>query len=1399
MKIKCKRLLSAVLSCTLAMCSVCVYADSSTSAPVTISVGKTSDCDFTSIQAAINSIKGMPMDRSRATIKIAPGVYNEEITVDKPYISFVNSGKAEVVITYDKANGHTDQSKNFGTDKTATVTVNENATGFTAKDITFVNSYNIDEPDNDVRKQTQAVALETLADKVVLENCRMIGRQDTLYLKGASKGQTVYGSANNARVYIKDSYIEGTVDFIFGDATAYFDNCDLKLMNYKNGGHFTAPNTTLFNVGYVFNNCRLAVDDSYTEDMASKIDLGRPWQCDAAYPNSGSNSVFINCALPDIMKSEGFSTWDETTMVSKMRFYEYGSTDSTGHILDLSKRADFVRVLTAEQAESFNAYNVLKGSDGWNPASDKGSTGICDVTLNSYDISVPQGETYELKAIALPMENKGTIEYSSADENIAKIDEKGIITGVKTGSTRVYAAAENGMSAYADVNVTAPRTAFPEIASLGLGNESKAVVGQTLKAEYSYKLASDNSIDAAKIRWYAVKGNDKIIIKEGTGDFYKSYELTKQDIGYKIMIEVFPATVTTYGEYGTPASYTTADAVTAKGNETGPLYRNGFDKGTEGWTADGPWNKLDNGYNSFIAAGCPDDSTCTLVYDNGGWDNIKFEGRFRFNPEKKGLASTGFYNIYINYNKETDSGYMVKLGRGSNTKSIILYLCKVVNGVETVLAKDDTSLKGNIYQNSGEDNPYFSVTLSKENGKISTSFFIEGTKKAFATLTAEDSEPLTAGTIALRAGGDEDVVMADSISIVNTADDDKAAKIKLYLMGDSTAKYYGDDNTIGGWGEYLINYLDSDVELINKAEGGRSARSYLNQGRLKEVLNEVNPGDYVFIQFGTNDQRTDDAAFLEHSVVLGEPDANGIYPSMAATLTKTPEKLYNSYKNTEYPYGEMFYPYESGTFKWYMKQHVDAIKKSGAIPVLLTPMCRIFFDSEGKITPHFGEKDGYITAVKQLAEEENILCLDMFDITKALYEQYGILTTQGLHNIKEDGTVDLTHYNKFGANLIASKMADVIKDSGLTIGNHIVASDIAVDRTQSLKTADLFILGGTSASGDDNTDYAVNAGGYGDYIQKYISDKVTVKNLAVTGATAKSYANTDEYKKYIEELSEGDYVIINFGSNDGDDFASENEYYNYSYPSSDINASNSFAYYIYNNYIKPAEEKKAVIILLTPAAERSFENGEYKEKDNPYVQNVIDIVKSKSYFYVNLNDVTKNLYTTMGEEGSKVLNAIDRNKGISAEVLSEFGAETVAKRILTMLQSSSSSLKDYINKDAIEAKTVMTRAEFVTMAMDIIDKSEKTDNNFADVAKGKPYEMPIAAAKNMGIVKAKDTKNNFDPEGKLTGDFAKSVIENIMIYKGSKADMTDVYDLLKGDVSYEIGIYAVDRLYEVLK
>lgn len=1357
---------------------------------LTITVGKGSDYDYTTVQSAIDSIKAIPTEKSPVTIEIASGTYEETVSINKPYVHITHKGDAEdVVITYDKANGNADAAKNFGTDNTGTVMVGSNATGFKAENITVQNSYNI----GTKNAQVQAVAFSSMADKVVLENCRFIGRQDTLYLRGASKGQTNYGSANNARTYLNNCYIEGTVDYIFGDGTAYFDKCNLKMMSYSNGGHFTAPNTTLFNIGYVFNNCNLTVDETATAEILGKIDLGRPWQCDKAYPNYGSNSVFINCTLPDNINKEGFSKWDNGTVLNKVRFYEYNSKDSKGRAVDTSSRADFVKQLTQQQAKQYNSYNVLAGEDGWNPALSSGTRDVCDITLNSYDISLPMDETFTLKPFTLPVKANTNITYTSSDENIATVDAKGVIKAKVMGECKITATTQTGMTACANVTVTAERTALPVLKSLSIEKDDAISVGQKLKAVYSYELETDNGADAANIRWYAVYGDKKVLIKEGVGEYFQSYEVEPKDVGYNIMAEVMPATKTTYGEYGKTGSYTTKAKVTGNDSTPATFYRGNFDT-LSGWTAKNKWDIISNGYNNFATADCENGSTCMLTNDKGtDWNNVNFEGRFRFNPEGKGLTSEGFFNIYTNYNK--DSYYKLTLGRGSNTKSVKLYIYKNDGTGEVLLGKDETSLKNNIYQNSGKDNPYFYVSFSKSGDDLTARVRFEGQTKPTAILTAKETgESLKAGTVAMEAGGASHIVLIDSVSVESAEESDDSNKTRIFILGDSTVKYYGDDNTIGGWGEYLVNYFDADsVKFINKAEGGRSTRSFINQGRLAEAMSEVRKGDYVFIQFGTNDQRTDNNAFMEHSVALGTPDANGIYPTVAGVKSKTPDSIFNFYKDTDYPYSETFYSYNTGTFKWYLDQYINAVKQAGGTPVLLTPACRIFFDSDGKITSHFGENDGYVTAVRQVAQEQNIELIDMFNITKELYESYGVFTTQGLHNIKEDGSVDLTHYNKFGANLIAGKMAEAIKNLNLSgISENVVASNKEVSKTDSLKSANLVIVGGKGAAGDNEGDYTVDGAGFGNYIGSFLSDKITVKNFAQTDATAKSFTRSDKYKEFLNSFKEGDYVMIAFTN---EDKYTSDDIEHYSSPYGNIDTTGSYEQFIYYSYVKPVLDKKAVPVLVTPYYERVEKNGQLTYTENPYVNAVKEVVVEKQLFFVNMYDITKNLYDKMGAEGSKVLNAYDKDGKICGDTFSTFGAETMAKQILTALKQSSASLKDYINDTKLSAVSYMTRADFAYMVVDVLGCEITNGNSFADVSKGKYYQGAVATAKNLGLITAKDG-NNFYPEEPVTDDFLKEVIDRALKYKKSKADFSSVYALAKGNVSNEIGIYAIDKLNE---
>lgn len=283
-----------------------------------VTVGTGGSYDYTSIQDALDANESSAAEP--LILLIAPGTYTEKVTVDKPWVSFqpMYSDGGEIVIeesyyssnTFDADGTFVPQDDyDLGTDQCGTVLLTANATGFSASGITFQNSYNVVDHTGE-GEQTPAVAFGSAADKVYLKDCRFIGRQDTLYLHGAG-----------SRVQVENCYIEGTVDFVFGDADAYFVNSELHMAGFagRDTGYFTAANTKKGNTGLVFNNCTLTVDESYGD--GSRVTLGRPWQTEIytetardeegnsyltsydknrkspTYENTSSAVTFIECTM----------------------------------------------------------------------------------------------------------------------------------------------------------------------------------------------------------------------------------------------------------------------------------------------------------------------------------------------------------------------------------------------------------------------------------------------------------------------------------------------------------------------------------------------------------------------------------------------------------------------------------------------------------------------------------------------------------------------------------------------------------------------------------------------------------------------------------------------------------------------------------------------------------------------------------------------------------------------------------------------------------------------------------------------------------------------------------------------------------------------------------------------
>ena len=283
-----------------------------------------------------------------------------------------------------------------------------------------------------------------------------------------------------------------------------------------------------------------------------------------------------------------------------------------------------------------------------------------------------------------------------------------------------------------------------------------------------------------------------------------------------------------------------------------------------------------------------------------------------------------------------------------------------------------------------------------------------------------------------------------------------AGAVNVFLAGDSTVKDYSaggmwssnQTRNEGAWGEFLQNFFNSAVSVQNYANGGRSTRNFINEGSLEKIAQKISKGDYLFVQFGHNDC-SNSAGYLEDRYVpLGTPDASGKYPVSEGKKVKTPD----SYKSK---YGDNFYAYDSGgSFKWYLKQYIDVAKNAGATPVLVTPVSRLYF-TDGKIRPHHDSTDtqtgtqttsgnAYVEAVRQLAQEENVILIDGFEITKALYEKAFADGSNDAYARELMSQGESTHNNKLGGFVIAGEFAKAIKKQIPALAKSVVRPKKAI-------------------------------------------------------------------------------------------------------------------------------------------------------------------------------------------------------------------------------------------------------------------------------------------------------------------------------------------------------------------
>ena len=284
---------------------------------------------YKTVQEAINAAPQTTSLAKPWIIGVKSGVYPEVVYIqrEKRFVHLVGEGAATTKITAALAAKTIGaDGKPLGTFRTATVQID--ADDFTFEKITLENA---------AGPVGQALAVRIDGDRVTFRDCRFLGWQDTIL-------------ANRGRHYFKRCFISGATDFIFGGATAYFDECEIRC---DGDGYITAASTPREQAyGFVFSHCVIS-----GSKPALRTYLGRPWR-------DFGMTAFLNTEMSDVVRTEGWHNWGKPEREKTARYSEFGCTGA-GALSD--KRVSWAHPLSGKEAASLTPEIVLGGSDGWLP------------------------------------------------------------------------------------------------------------------------------------------------------------------------------------------------------------------------------------------------------------------------------------------------------------------------------------------------------------------------------------------------------------------------------------------------------------------------------------------------------------------------------------------------------------------------------------------------------------------------------------------------------------------------------------------------------------------------------------------------------------------------------------------------------------------------------------------------------------------------------------------------------------------------------------------------------------------------------------------------------------------------------------------------------------------------
>jgi lysophospholipase L1-like esterase len=411
----------------------------------------------------------------------------------------------------------------------------------------------------------------------------------------------------------------------------------------------------------------------------------------------------------------------------------------------------------------------------------------------------------------------------------------------------------------------------------------------------------------------------------------------------------------------------------------------------------------------------------------------------------------------------------------------------------------------------------------------------------------------------------------------------------LILVGDSTVRNGKDDGQgLGpagpwGWGRPIEDYFDPRrINVVNRAVGGLSSRTYLTSGHWQRTLAFVKRGDVVVMQFGHNDA----------SPVNDERRARGTLRGIGDE-SEDIDNLLTGQRETVHTYG------------WYLRRFIADIRARGATPIVCSPVPFKRWDADGKVRRAHAEYGGW---AGQLARHEQVGFIDLNEVAAARYDALGREAVLRLFpRVTPEETV---HTNLAGARLNAEVVVaglralgvpvllGALNDKGRAIAplddaRPVVAATAAPQRpANDLPT--LFLVGDSTVKSGGKDGMV----GWGERIAPYFdAARVNVVNHAIGGRSSRTFYTEGRWARVLEQLRPGDAVLIQFGHNDGGRIGDPAMKGRASGPGTGaetvidhksdggVEAVHTFGWYM-ARYVADARAKGATVVLLSPVPHR---------------------------------------------------------------------------------------------------------------------------------------------------------------------------------------------------------------------